>query len=489
MTRRARRSTSALAAVMCLSLIAASCGDDDDDDAGTEDTSAASEPAATDSPAAETTAAPEAETTAAPEGETTVAGDEETTVPDDSEPAGEAFAVPTENCPADATEALADGEPIKIAFVGPQTGPLAGFGVIGQGMQVVFDKINEEGGVDGHPLELVLKDDAYDPARSAPAVQEAIEGDGVFASVFQVGTPNVAGTRQLHADACVPQALVGTGFPNWGDPANFPWTTGGIPSYTVEAAVWTEFIQEKFPDATKVAVLSFNNDFGKTYQEALSELLPEAGFEVVADIVHEPTSDLSNEVTQLLASDPDVIIGGTTATFCTTLMTLARQGGYTGPILNSYTCQSIEQFMAPAGEAAANVHTLVVLKDPADPAFADDPAIVQYLEDVATYGDGVDPTIGSVGTGYNAAFLIQDALQRAAEAEGGLTRANLMNAFWSFDFVPPLALGGVASVDGVNDAYISEFGVMAEFIPAENGYAVAEGVEIDAEGEGGVFGG
>ena len=121
-------------------------------------------------------------------------------------------------------------------------------------------------------LELVTKDDAYDPARSAPAVQEAIEGDQIFASVFQVGTPNVGGTRQIHADACVPQALVGTGFPAWGDPQNFPWTTGGIPAYNVESAVWIEFIKEKFPDATKIALLSFNNDFGKVYQTEINAL-------------------------------------------------------------------------------------------------------------------------------------------------------------------------------------------------------------------------
>ena len=131
-------------------------------------------------------------------------------------------------------------------------------------------------------------------------------------------------------------------------------------------------------------------------------------------------------------------------------MTLARQGGFTGPIINSYTCQAIEQFMVPAGEAAANVHTLVVLKDPADPAFADDPAIQQYLADVGEFGAGVDPNVGNVATGYNAAFLITDALDRAAAMEGGLTRANLMNAFWSFDIEAPLALGGVAKVDGVD---------------------------------------
>ena len=215
-------------------------------------------------------------------------------------------------------------------------------------------------------------------------------------------------------------------------------------SYRVESNVWAEFIKEKFPDATKVALLTFNNDFGKTYKTALEELLPAAGLEIVADVVHEPTSDLSNEVTQLLAAGPDVIIGGTTSTFCTNLMTLARQGGFTGPIINSYTCQAIQQFMVPAGEAAANVHTLVQLKDPADPAYAEDENVQQYLADVQQYGAGVDPTIGNVSTGYNAAFLIIDALTRAAETDGGLTRANLMNAFWSLDLEVPLALGGIA---------------------------------------------
>jgi branched-chain amino acid transport system substrate-binding protein len=470
---RSRRIPGALALAVTLALTAAACGDDDDD-GGAADTTAAP-------PAEETTAAPAAETTGAP--------GEETTAPEGTEaPAGEAFQVPTDNCPPEATEPLAEGEEIKLAFVGPQTGPLASFGLIGQGMQIYFDKINAEGGVDGHEITVVPKDDAYDPAKSAPAVQEALQGDQVFASVFQVGTPNVAGTRQLYAEACVPQALVGTGFPAWGDPNNFPWTTGGIPSYSVESQVWVDFIQEKFPDAQKVALLTFNNDFGKAYQSALQEAIPAAGLELVADVVHEPTSDLSNEVTQLLAAGPDVIIGGTTATFCTNLMNLARQGGFEGPILISYTCgNSIETFMTPAGEAAANTYNMVVIKDPADPNYAEDAEVQEYVADVQEYGAGADPNVGNIASGYNAAALVVDALTRAAEMEGGLTRANLMNAFWSFDTEAPLSLGGVAKVDGVTDAYISEYGVMAEFDPAAQSYKVAEGVEIDAEGQGGIF--
>ena len=97
-------------------------------------------------------------------------------------------------------------------------------------------------------------------------------------------------------------------------------------------------------------------------------------------------------MTQLLASDPDVIIGGTTSTFCTNLMTLARQGGFTGPIINSYTCQAIEQFMVPAGEAAANVHTLVVDQGPGRPRLRrGSGACSSTWPTSAEYGDGRRP--------------------------------------------------------------------------------------------------
>jgi hypothetical protein len=41
----------------------------------------------------------------------------------------------------------------------------------------------------------------------------------------------------------------------------------------------------------------------------------------------------------------------------------------------------------------------------------------------------------------------------------------------------------------VKDAYIAEYGVMAEYDPTGQTYKVADGVKIDAEGQGGVFAG
>ena len=463
MTTRSWGLRASLPITAVLAVIGASCGSD--------------------SKSASTTAAPatEAPTTAA--AATTEAPSSSAAA--SSEPAAAAFQVPTTNCPADATQPLADGAPIKIGFIGPQTGPLAGFGLIAGGLTTQFEKLNASGGIDGHQLELVVKDDAYDPAKSKPAVQEAIQGDKIFGSVIQVGTPNVAGTRGDYEAACVPQAWVGTGFPAWGDPANHPWTVGGIMAYPTEALIWSEYLKEKKPGA-KVAELVYNNDFGKSYQKAFDSAAKDNGFDVVASVTHEATSDLTNEVTQILAANPDVILGETTATFCTQLMKLARQGGFTGPIIISSTCQAVSQFVAPAGEAAAEVYTIEAQKDPTNPAYADDAAMKTYMADVAQYGKGADPKVGSVATGYNIGALLIDNLQRAAKLEGGLTRANLMNAIWSTDFEIPLGIGGKVKVDGTTDAYGAEFGRIVVFDPAKGGYQQT-GFEADLEGKTGVF--
>ena len=103
-----------------IALVAAACGSSKGTTAAT---TAASSAATTAAPAA-TTAAPAA-TTAAP-AETTA-------------PAPKGFAVDSSKCPADATTPLAAGADAKIGITLPQTGPLAAFGAIAQGMQIYFD--------------------------------------------------------------------------------------------------------------------------------------------------------------------------------------------------------------------------------------------------------------------------------------------------------------------------------------------------------------
>src|ERR1700738_807292 len=61
-----------------------------------------------------------------------------------------------------------------------------------QGILAAFAEINAKGGVHGRKLELISRDDGYDPDRSMAPPTELIEQDKVFALIGAVGTPTTA---------------------------------------------------------------------------------------------------------------------------------------------------------------------------------------------------------------------------------------------------------------------------------------------------------
>ncbi len=76
-----------------------------------------------------------------------------------------------------------EGDPIKIGLQGPMTGDYA---YEGQGfekaVQLLVDQVNEEGGLLGRPVELVIEDDAGDPTQSALVADRMIDA-GVIAVI------------------------------------------------------------------------------------------------------------------------------------------------------------------------------------------------------------------------------------------------------------------------------------------------------------------
>jgi ABC-type branched-subunit amino acid transport system substrate-binding protein len=473
-----KRAIPAAAAALAFALVAAACGSDNKSSSG--GTSATTAAATT---AAATTASTAAATTA-----TSAAAGTSTSAAAGGGAAAGTFAVPDANCPADAKAALPAGAEIKIGQTMPLSGPLAAFGAIPQGVKVYFDKVNaEEGGVDGHKLTVIAKDDQYDPTKTVPAVTELIQSDKVLADAFQIGTPNVGATRALHEQTCTPQLIGGSGFPAWGDPKNHPWTVGGILAYNTEAKIWSEFIAKQKPGAT-VGLLIYNNDFGKSYQTAFTKAAADKGLKIVATQLHEGTAtNIDNEVTALLAANPDFVIGGTTAAFCPKLMAGLTQGGYQGKTIISSTCQTIATFWKPVDPAGNGMYVVGQAKDPSDPTFANDPAVVQYKADVAKYGSGLDANNGNISTGYNAGSTVVQVLKNAAKLPGGLNRVNVMNAAWNLDTkAAPLALGGKAKLNGNNDAYIVEYAAMLQY-DASKGVQVPTGDTFDLEGKTGLF--
>ncbi len=398
-----------------------------------------------------------------------------------------------DECPDDwdPMQGVTDDE-ILLGMSLPQSGPLAAFGDIGAGMEMYFDFLNETDPIAGRQIELVLQDDAYEAGRTAANIQEMIDSDGVFAFVHTIGTPNNLAARPITDDACVPQLFNSTGFPLWGDPAEWPWTVGNILNYATETNIWCTDINERFPDGATVAALINNNDFGKTYEASLAEC---EGIEVVETQLHAPDApDITNEMTTLIGSDADVLIGGTTGAYCPQAAAALAGSEWRPVFYNSYTCNNLASFYTPVQDAIATLGDSAPIlansnKICGDPAYDDDPAVQEIQMVLDEYGDGTTCEDGSFSTGVLYGQLVEDVLRPAAEMPGGLNRVNLMSALWSLDATNDILLGGSYALDGVNDAYLTESAQLQQIVVGDDGSLTFDplGDVISLEGEGGSY--
>ena len=457
---RASRLWRIFAMLLALSLVAAACGDDDDESGtATEDTP---DEAAEEEPSEDGSG-----------GEINL--DEEIEIAE-----GTVLSLP--DCPGEwDPEGGMTGDTIKLAQSLPESGPVAALGGIDDGMRAWFDQMEP---IDGRQVELVAADDAYDPARALANVEDFLATDEPFAFVGMVATPNVFAVRDLLQEECVPMLFNSTGHPAWGDPANYPWTVGGLLAYNTEATLWCTYITEEIGEDVTVAALYMDNEFGVAYEEAVNE----CDIDVVETVRHDPAAtDVTDEITTLAASDADVVLLGTTGASCPQSMVAIAQSSWNPTTIMSNTCQGIATYFTPIDPAGEGVIVAATSKDAGE---VDDPAVQEARE--AAEAAGLNPDQGSFFSGVNFGMTVELALRQAAEMEGGLNRVNLMRAIWNADWANPLGIeGAVANTDGTNDSYLVERAQFARYVPPAEGETVGRyetvGGVIDIEGETGTY--
>jgi len=88
------------------------------------------------------------------------------------------------------------GEPIVVGSICSCSGAQAAVnGRIAEANEAWAAQLNADGGINGHPVKIIVKDDTGDPAKGLQAAKELVEGEGVVAIV---GT--VSFTTQAWAD-------------------------------------------------------------------------------------------------------------------------------------------------------------------------------------------------------------------------------------------------------------------------------------------------
>jgi branched-chain amino acid transport system substrate-binding protein len=97
--------------------------------------------------------------------------------------------------------------PDRIVFgqAAVMEGPASALGTgMRDGILAAFGEANAAGGVKGRKLELVVRDDGYEPGKAAVAARQLLNDDKVFALIGPVGTPTSVAMEPIVAAANVP---------------------------------------------------------------------------------------------------------------------------------------------------------------------------------------------------------------------------------------------------------------------------------------------
>jgi ABC-type branched-subunit amino acid transport system substrate-binding protein len=212
-----------------------------------------------------------------------------------------------------ATDGLAqkkgfDDKEIRIGSWSPQTGPAAPWGATSRGAKLLFDMVNEEGGIHGRQIRLFIRDDQYNPSQTMAGVRDLVDRQGVLAFVGGVGTAPALAVRRYLAQNKIPLVGVMTGAEMLHVPHN-PWLWGMWPMYDDDGSVMAQFVVQKLK-AKKIGMLYQNDDYGLDPLAAVQRRLKTYNMELAIVVPVEPIErDLSSQISRLKAAGCDVVIG------------------------------------------------------------------------------------------------------------------------------------------------------------------------------------
>ncbi|MFV0257490.1 MAG: ABC transporter substrate-binding protein [Acidimicrobiales bacterium] len=371
---------------------------------------------------------------------------------------------------------------LSVATTGPQGADRA----VADGMAAYLDSVNRTGGVGGRAVELVVVDDQYQAPAAVAAIGQVLASEAPFL-VSGVGTPGALAERSPLAAACVPQPFVGSSHPAFGDPVEFPLSSGFDRAITTEAILWGRWLERDQSAAgpLRVGVLAIDNDFGRTYLtgfEAWAEDHPDVVGSVVSTRQAPDEPDVAARLEELAAAESDVLIIATSGDACADAVagsTPDRMPTVRARILASGCQGQVTSRLGPGAQGTVVIDGGV--QSLTDPAMADQRFTAVARSDLVAAG--LDPDDPRVVAGYGQYGWALVELLRVADAlPGGLSRTNVALAARGLDLDHPLLADGIRfTMSGTDDAYPVEGGRVLAFQIDEDGW-VPLGAPIDVNG-------
>lgn len=314
---------------------------------------------------------------------------------------------------ADGDDAMADGEiltgigvdaenkVIRVGLNADLSGTFAALTtVIVEGQEVYWEKVNEEGGINGWTIEPVVLDNAYDVPTHLENY-DVFSGDGAESVVMltnSTGSPHTAAI----AEALVEDDLLAiplSWYSGWTDPAIGQNVFEVQANYCIEAMNGVTYMSEQH--GNKVAIAGFPGDYGEDGSIGAKKAAEALGLEVVYDGQAQviPGADQTPVITGIAESGADFVWlttgPGQTAEIIGGAAAAGFEGQWSGnspawnpallatdlaPVLDASYTHSTYTVLWGIGDSPGMKDLIATMQERRPDAIADDVYIISWIE-------------------------------------------------------------------------------------------------------------
>ena len=321
---------------------------------------------------------------------------------------------------------------ILVGTIQDMSGPLAAFGKQARfGMQLRIDELNEQGGVHGRKLKLLLEDSGYDPKKAVLGAQKLVNQDKIFIMAGHLGTAQNNAAMPVQFEKNVINFLPITAARDMYEPFHRLKYSFAVTYYDQIRTALPKLVKEK--NAKRVCTICQDDDFGLEVQRGA-----EAGLKTINMEVAEKTSfkrgatDFSSQVAKMKASNCDLVVLGTIIRETIGTIGESRKTGFSPTFLSANAAYT-DLIPKLGGKAMDGMYSTMTVQHP----YLDESSQpIRFWANKYKTKYNEDPGVVSI-YGYQ----IIDTFIRAAQKAGpALTTDNFIKAMDSLT-VPPDIFG------------------------------------------------
>jgi branched-chain amino acid transport system substrate-binding protein len=306
-------------------------------------------------------------------------------------------------------------EPIKIGVVLSESGANEPLGKPERNaIELFVQRLNDEGGIDGHMVEVIIKDDQSDANKAQQAVVELLQQEDVVAVIGSSGTGTTLSMKQETSKAEVPQVCMAAGA-NIMD-GDSTWIFRTPPTATEAGKKVLEYIADTV-GVKRIALLYDTNAFGTDGKAVIEAEAPGYGLEVVVSegyATDESEEGMDTHLTNIMTANPEVVVVWGTNPGPAKIAKRMKDKGINLPYIGSHGIAN-QAFIELAGDAANGVifpaGKMLIYEQVLEPGSEE----YDFIKDFADayfeeYGEQINTFAGH---GWDAALIITEALKRA----------------------------------------------------------------------------